>query len=184
MDGHLLHFQLPHSHQSAFSVRSFFRIDWPSASEHPLFYVGIYAAIGLLNALCTLLSVAAQYTGALRASRVLFKWVGYIWSGNLSLTYILLGNFWSLSSELPSDFTIPPLKVSGILSLSLSHLLIPKLKGAWLIDLERFGLISSLWWFLMAFGFERIWQPLIHHLLALFNRLTHHLQAFLLQLSL
>ena len=162
MDGHLLHFQLPHSHQSAFSVRSFFHIDWPSASEHPLFYVGIYAAIGLLNALCTLLSVAAQYTGALRASRVLFKWVGYLWSGNLSLTYILLGNFWSLSSELPSDSTIPPLKVSGILSLSLSHLLIPKLKGAWLIDLERFGLIFSLWWFLMAFGFERIWQPLIH----------------------
>ena len=144
MDGHLLHFQLPHLLQSAFSTRGLFHIDWPSASEHPLFYVGIYAAIGLLNALCTLLSVAAQYTGALRASRVLFKWVGYVWFGKLSLICILLGNFWSLLSELPSGSTIPPLKVSGGPSLSWSHLLILKLKGAWLIGLERFDLIFNL----------------------------------------
>ena len=40
------------------------------ASQHPLFYVGIYPAIGLLQALCTVLSAVAQYLGALRASRV------------------------------------------------------------------------------------------------------------------
>ncbi|KAJ7080949.1 multidrug resistance-associated ABC transporter [Mycena belliarum] len=46
---------------------------WPSAAEHPLFYVGVYAAIGLTTAFVSLCSVAAQYTGALRASRILFK---------------------------------------------------------------------------------------------------------------
>ncbi|KAJ8489168.1 hypothetical protein ONZ45_g13681 [Pleurotus djamor] len=45
----------------------------PSASEHPMFYVGIYALIGLVNALASVLSVIVQYTGALRASRKLFK---------------------------------------------------------------------------------------------------------------
>ncbi|KAF8696577.1 hypothetical protein AX14_001503 [Amanita brunnescens Koide BX004] len=41
--------------------------------EHPMFYVGIYTAIGLPGALVSVFSVTAQYTGALRASRVLFK---------------------------------------------------------------------------------------------------------------
>ncbi|KAJ6562715.1 multidrug resistance-associated ABC transporter [Mycena vulgaris] len=50
-----------------------FNIEWPSAVEHPLFYVGVYAAIGLTTAFVSLCSVAAQYTGALRASRLLFK---------------------------------------------------------------------------------------------------------------
>jgi hypothetical protein len=48
---------------------------WPPASEHPLFYISIYAAIGLASALCSVLSVTAQYTGALRASRILFTCV-------------------------------------------------------------------------------------------------------------
>jgi len=48
---------------------------WPPASEHPLFYISIYAAIGLASALASVLSVTAQYTGALRASRILFKYV-------------------------------------------------------------------------------------------------------------
>ncbi|EKM76533.1 hypothetical protein AGABI1DRAFT_122491 [Agaricus bisporus var. burnettii JB137-S8] len=48
-------------------------IDWPDAITHPYFYVGIYAAIGIGSALTNVLSVAAQYTGALRASRILFK---------------------------------------------------------------------------------------------------------------
>lgn len=52
-----------------------FGIEWPDALQHPLFYVGIYAAIGLMQALMNVVSVAAQYTGALRASRILFKWV-------------------------------------------------------------------------------------------------------------
>jgi hypothetical protein len=43
--------------------------------EHPMFYVAIYAAIGLSGALVSVFSVTAQYTGALRASRVLFKYV-------------------------------------------------------------------------------------------------------------
>ncbi|KAJ7208590.1 hypothetical protein GGX14DRAFT_551298 [Mycena pura] len=52
---------------------SLFHVQWPSAIEHPLFYVGIYAAIGLTSAFVSLCAVAAQYTGALRASRLLFK---------------------------------------------------------------------------------------------------------------
>ncbi|KAJ6610650.1 hypothetical protein B0H10DRAFT_2224811 [Mycena sp. CBHHK59/15] len=39
----------------------------------PLFYVGVYAGIGLATAFVSFCSVAAQYTGALRASRTLFK---------------------------------------------------------------------------------------------------------------
>jgi hypothetical protein len=73
MDAHSLY----HSHvypvlTQARSVLSF-RVDWPKATEHPLFYVGVYAAIGLGGALVTILSVSAQYVGALRASRILFK---------------------------------------------------------------------------------------------------------------
>ncbi|THH08106.1 hypothetical protein EW145_g2928 [Phellinidium pouzarii] len=45
----------------------------PSAYEHPLFYVGVYAAIGLFTVVISITSVATQYTGALRASRILFK---------------------------------------------------------------------------------------------------------------
>ncbi|KZS94266.1 hypothetical protein SISNIDRAFT_454002 [Sistotremastrum niveocremeum HHB9708] len=45
----------------------------PSALEHPLFYVGIYAAIGFGGALFNVASNAVQYTGALRASRILFR---------------------------------------------------------------------------------------------------------------
>ena len=63
-----------HAHSTQYSrVYPVFGIDWPNATEHPLFYVGIYAAIGLGSALANILSVSAQYTGALRASRTLFK---------------------------------------------------------------------------------------------------------------
>ena len=47
--------------------------DWPNAKYRPLFYIGIYAAIGLSSVIAGILSVATQYTGALRASRMLFK---------------------------------------------------------------------------------------------------------------
>lgn len=47
----------------------------PDAREHPLFYVGIYAAIGMGSAFIGVASSATQYTGALRASRILFKYV-------------------------------------------------------------------------------------------------------------
>ncbi|KAF7321054.1 hypothetical protein HMN09_00192800 [Mycena chlorophos] len=55
------------------TTSGFFDHQWPNASEHPLFYVGVYAAIGFSSALVTILSAVAQITGALRASRLLFK---------------------------------------------------------------------------------------------------------------
>ncbi|KAG7443764.1 multidrug resistance-associated ABC transporter [Guyanagaster necrorhizus] len=45
----------------------------PDAREHPLFYVGVYAAIGVGAALVSVMSTTAQFTGALRASRILFQ---------------------------------------------------------------------------------------------------------------
>ena len=48
-------------------------IDLPSAKEHPLFYIGIYSALGLGSAFLGVLTVIVQITGALRASKVLFK---------------------------------------------------------------------------------------------------------------
>ena len=72
-DGHFFY----HSYVSPIVTKSMsvlsFRVDWPKAAEHPLFYVGIYAGIGLVSALVSILSAAAEYTGALRASRILFK---------------------------------------------------------------------------------------------------------------
>ncbi|TFK37295.1 multidrug resistance-associated ABC transporter [Crucibulum laeve] len=72
MDGYLAQHQHA-SYQPISSTKSLFGINWPNAIEHPLFYVGIYAAIGFANALVSVLSVTAQYTAALRASRALFK---------------------------------------------------------------------------------------------------------------
>lgn len=48
-------------------------INWPSAYQHPLFYIGLYAAIGAINVLINTSSVVSQYTAALRASRTLFQ---------------------------------------------------------------------------------------------------------------
>ncbi|KAI5116711.1 hypothetical protein M0805_003223 [Coniferiporia weirii] len=45
----------------------------PPVHEKPLFYVGIYALIGFSTVLISITSVVTQYTGALRASRLLFK---------------------------------------------------------------------------------------------------------------
>ena len=58
-------------HRTTISGR--FGIEWPDATEHPLFYVGVYAAIGLGNVMTNVMSVAAQYAGAFRASRILFE---------------------------------------------------------------------------------------------------------------
>src|ERR1700742_5161652 len=62
-----------HQPTAAHGVLSFrrpgrFGIDWPDAVKHPMFYVGVYAAIGFLNAMTNISSTIAQYTGALRAS--------------------------------------------------------------------------------------------------------------------
>ncbi|KAJ7619721.1 P-loop containing nucleoside triphosphate hydrolase protein [Roridomyces roridus] len=45
----------------------------PSASQRPLFYVGVYAAIALSGILIQMVSFGFQFLGALRASRVLFN---------------------------------------------------------------------------------------------------------------
>ncbi|KAH9943429.1 multidrug resistance-associated ABC transporter [Epithele typhae] len=45
----------------------------PSAQEHPYFYIGIYAAIALSAGIVNITGVITQYTGALRASRILFE---------------------------------------------------------------------------------------------------------------
>lgn len=47
--------------------------NWPSPYEHPLFFVGVYTAIGFGTAFIQILSSGIQLTGALRASRVLFR---------------------------------------------------------------------------------------------------------------
>ena len=48
-------------------------IEWPPAQEHPFFYIGIYAAISLAAGFVNIAGVITQYTGALRASRKLFR---------------------------------------------------------------------------------------------------------------
>lgn len=45
----------------------------PPAQENPFFYVIVYALIGLTTVVVSVCSVATQYTGALRASKNLFK---------------------------------------------------------------------------------------------------------------
>jgi hypothetical protein len=50
---------------------------WPDAMQHPLFYIGIYAIIGLVNVLVGICATIAQYTGAFRASRTLFRCVAF-----------------------------------------------------------------------------------------------------------
>ena len=60
------------NHPHGFNVTGI-RDNFPPAREKPLFYVGVYALIGLASVLVSLCSVATQYTGALRASRLLFK---------------------------------------------------------------------------------------------------------------
>ena len=62
MDGYSLHHLLLSTYQAA-PHTGLFGIHWPNAAEHPLFYVGIYAAIGLASGLASVLSVTAQYTG-------------------------------------------------------------------------------------------------------------------------
>jgi ABC-type multidrug transport system fused ATPase/permease subunit len=49
------------------------KTDWPNAMEHPLYYIGIYAAIGMATAAINVAGYVVQFTGALKASRVLFE---------------------------------------------------------------------------------------------------------------
>jgi hypothetical protein len=45
----------------------------PSAREHPLFYIGVYSALGFGSAFLGVLAAIVEYAGAIRASKVLFK---------------------------------------------------------------------------------------------------------------
>ena len=45
----------------------------PSANDHPLFYVVIYASITFCTAAISILNVSVQYSGGIRASRLMFK---------------------------------------------------------------------------------------------------------------
>ena len=47
----------------------------PNAGDHPLFYVGVYGAIGFGTALVTVVSASAEKTGAYHAGQKLFKQV-------------------------------------------------------------------------------------------------------------
>ncbi|KZS87429.1 hypothetical protein SISNIDRAFT_553186 [Sistotremastrum niveocremeum HHB9708] len=65
---------LANSYAAAFvPYNTLLGIPLPSANDHPLFYVGIYGALGLLGALMSLISRAIQFTGAIRAARILFS---------------------------------------------------------------------------------------------------------------
>lgn len=46
--------------------------DLPSADDHPLFYVSVYAALGIGICLIGILGVIAQMIGSYRASKLLF----------------------------------------------------------------------------------------------------------------
>lgn len=69
-DSFLVH-HYPNAHQSFNSMGIEDRL--PPAQERPLFYVAVYAAIGLLTVIVSVTSSATQYTGALYASRTLFS---------------------------------------------------------------------------------------------------------------
>ena len=49
------------------------KITFPPAQEHPYFYIGIYSAIAIAAGFVNIAGVLTQYTGALRASRILFE---------------------------------------------------------------------------------------------------------------
>jgi ABC-type multidrug transport system fused ATPase/permease subunit len=72
MDGTMAPYHLPYTIHGLQSTNSL-PFHLPSAREHPLFYIGVYAAVGLGSAFVGVLSAIVQFTGALRASRVLFK---------------------------------------------------------------------------------------------------------------
>ncbi|TFK50640.1 multidrug resistance-associated ABC transporter [Heliocybe sulcata] len=71
MDTHL---SMSHAQMSFKGLQgpSSYAVQFPRAQEHPLFYVAIYALIGLATATINLASIVTQITGALRASRLLF----------------------------------------------------------------------------------------------------------------
>ncbi|TDL21715.1 P-loop containing nucleoside triphosphate hydrolase protein, partial [Rickenella mellea] len=63
----------PHSHPYTLSRAAKFPGKLPSAQDHPLFYVGVYALIGVATVIVRLTSSITQFVGALRAARKLFR---------------------------------------------------------------------------------------------------------------
>ena len=73
LDDGLSHFHhITTAHAPAIPYTSL-KTTFPPAQEHPYFYVGIYAAIALSTGIINICGVITQYTGALRASRILFE---------------------------------------------------------------------------------------------------------------
>ncbi|KZT05166.1 multidrug resistance-associated ABC transporter [Laetiporus sulphureus 93-53] len=72
MDDHLANLRFSHTAHTPITY-SRPDIHWPPAQDHPLFYIGIYAAIALSAGAVNISGVITQYTGALRASRLLFQ---------------------------------------------------------------------------------------------------------------
>ncbi|KAF7329693.1 hypothetical protein MKEN_00232500 [Mycena kentingensis (nom. inval.)] len=73
---HALHLVSSHWHETTSNpspIAALHQIDWPKAAAHPLFYVGVYAAILFASAVVSVISSVIEITGALRASRLLFK---------------------------------------------------------------------------------------------------------------
>lgn len=64
-----------HHHVFAHTNTSFATEDFnlPSADKHPMFYVGVFAAIGIGSGLVLLLTLIVQYVAALRASKKMFQ---------------------------------------------------------------------------------------------------------------
>ena len=73
LDLSYVHSHIPQGHHYGMASVRLPTVNWPSARDHPFFYIGIYAAITLGAALVNITGVITQYTGALKASRILFQ---------------------------------------------------------------------------------------------------------------
>ncbi|KAG2056641.1 hypothetical protein BDR06DRAFT_952711 [Suillus hirtellus] len=75
MNGYMSYHDYQHYSNSYFHVNTtgFGPITLPDVHEHPLYYVGIYGLIGFATAAVGILSISIQYTGALKASRSIFR---------------------------------------------------------------------------------------------------------------
>ena len=64
-----------HHHALAHANLSFVTegFNLPPADKHPMFYVGVFAAIGIGGGLVLLLTLIVQYAAALKASKKMFK---------------------------------------------------------------------------------------------------------------
>ncbi|KAH0826125.1 hypothetical protein J3R83DRAFT_5915 [Lanmaoa asiatica] len=76
MNGFLPSHDIGHYSNPYYHIQASQKILWftlPDANEEPLFYVGVYGAIGLAMAIVSIMSTTVQYSGALRGSRLIFR---------------------------------------------------------------------------------------------------------------